>query len=87
MAFDLLDLMPEDTPGYLAPAWVSFVLWASAQPEMLDQFERETGMRYKAPESPLEAAVDEATGYGEEIAKRFILWLNVKHWGPIEGKQ
>ena len=48
----------------------------------MEAFEKDTGLRYSAPRSGLEAMIDEATGLTEEIVKAFIPWFNENVWGP-----
>jgi hypothetical protein len=78
-------LMPSDTPDYMEGAWIGCVLHAAGDPGLLAQFHADTGDRWTAPKSGLEAAIDAATGADKEIADAFIAWVNSALWGPIDG--
>lgn len=62
-------------------AWRDFLLWAWNQPEMRDQFAAKTGVVIQHVTSPIEAAIDAATGARESVATRFIEWATCEHWG------
>ncbi|HQY89213.1 MAG TPA: hypothetical protein PK402_11185 [Tepidisphaeraceae bacterium] len=65
--------------------WLSFVQWASAQQNFIDQFEADTGIKLpEPPQSAIDRMIDAATGINEQIAIKFIEWLNANHWGPLD---
>ncbi len=55
------------------------VRWAWETPEMREAFERDTGM--KPAESPIDAMIDESTGYDEQVADAFVRWVIANVWG------
>ena len=55
-------------------AFVGYVKWASGDAKMIDRFQSDTGVAYRAPRTGLDAAIDKATGYNSEIARRFTEW-------------
>lgn len=63
----------------LEDALVACVQWAWRTPEMRETFERDTGLR--TAQSPVEAAIDQATGYDERIAEAFTKWVIENVWG------
>lgn len=80
-AFDVLSLMPDDTPECMAYMWVGCLRFAAGEQGIVKRFEKETGIRYEAPRNGLEAAIDEATGLPQQVAREFILWVNKNVWG------
>lgn len=82
---DIESLMPADTPAYMLPAWLGCIHWAIGEPDVLRAFVAETGMRYVPARSPLDCAIDQASGYSEDFLRRFIEWANVSVWGPMGG--
>ena len=55
------------------------VRWAWENPETREAFEKDTGMR--VAQSPIDAMVDEATGYDKEVADAFVRWVIANVWG------
>jgi hypothetical protein len=55
-------------------AFVGYVRWAARDPQMVENFERDTGIKFRPPKTGLDAAIDKATGYNSEIARRFMDW-------------
>lgn len=84
---DVLSLMPADTPEYMAPAWLGLIRYLIGQPEAFAAYRRETGCTYRPPKNGLEAQIDAATGADWEFLKRFVAWVNVNHWGPMDGPE
>ena len=67
-----------------AVAWHDFLLWAWNEPEMRAQFTEKTDVKIQSatsPTSPINAAIDAATGVHESVAARFIEWATREHWG------
>jgi len=62
-------------------AWRDFLMWAWNEPEMRTQFSAKTGIEIQAVTSPINAAIDAATGARESVAARFIEWATCEHWG------
>ena len=62
-------------------AWRDFLMWAWNAPEMRAQFTAKTGLEMKAVTSPINAAIDEATGARDSLAAQFIEWATREHWG------
>ena len=64
-----------------AVAWHDFLLWAWNEPEMRTQFTAKTGIELQTVTSPINAAIDAATGANASVAARFIEWATCEHWG------
>lgn len=64
-------------------AFADCVRWAWGDKEMRAEFERSTGKRL--PTTDLESAIDEATGYDEELAGAFARWVIEDVWGKSDG--
>jgi hypothetical protein len=62
-------------------AWRDFLVWAWNEPEMRAQFTAKTGITIRTVSSPIEAAVDAATGATSSVMARFIEWATREHWG------
>ena len=62
-------------------AWRDFLLWAWNEPEMRALFAAKTGIEIQKVTSPINAAIDAATGANESIAAKFIEWATREHWG------
>lgn len=78
---DMTDRAKDD---FMAVAWAGFVQWAAKQPDILERFEAETGMSFRPPASGLEVMIDDATGYRNAVAERFVEWTTVEMWGLDE---
>lgn len=66
-----------------AVAWADFIKWAAKSPEYVALYNAETGSNYNPFEqlSPIEAAIDKATGFAEESAFAFARWVTEHDWG------
>lgn len=62
-------------------AWRDFILWAWSEPEMRGQFTAKTGVEVRPVTSPIDAAIDAATGVNRSVAAQFIEWATREHWG------
>ena len=62
-------------------AWRDFITWAWNEPEMRAQFTAKTGLDIQAVTSPINAAIDAATGANTSVLARFIEWATCEHWG------
>lgn len=83
----ILSLMPEDTPECMAFMWLGCLRFAAGEKGIVEQFEKDTGICYRAPRNGLEAAIDEATGVPQHAAREFILWVNQNVWGTWSGER
>lgn len=83
--FDILSLMPDDTPECMAFMWVGCLSFAAGEQGIVEQFEKDTGNRYVAPRNGLEASIDEATGLPQQVVREFVLWVNENVWGSWSG--
>lgn len=62
-------------------AWRDFVLWAWSEPQMRAQFTAATGIKIQPATSPIDAAIDVATGARDNVMNRFVEWATRNHWG------
>ena len=73
----------------MAGAWYAAVKWASQEPDCIKRFEEATGHKFSFSDSrsPIERAVDKATGYDQESISQFVDWFNANIWGedPFQG--
>ena len=75
----LEDLVPENA---LIPAmWYSCLRWALGKKEFIQQFQKDTGNKYRPPRSPIEKMVDESTGADKHFLREFAKWMNKNIWG------
>ena len=67
----------------LGAGWVSLCEWLIQQPEVRAAFKADTGKNLDSlvNRSSLDALVDKATGYQEEIMAEWCDWVTVNHWG------
>lgn len=82
---NVLQLMPADTPEYMAPAWLGCIHFALGEPEIVAAFRAATGNLWKPGRNGLDKAIDEATGADWEFIKAFVIWANANVWGPMDG--
>ena len=78
-------------------AWQGFIEFAVKKPEMIAQFNADTGSTFNRPYAPktgLEAAIDKATGYAERMWEKhledmesYILWVTEHYWGLDEAPE
>jgi hypothetical protein len=83
--FDIVAMKPADTPDYMIPAWLACIAWALSEPGALAQFRADTGNSWTPPRTGIDAMVDEATGARDAFMRQFVVWVNEKVWGPIDG--
>lgn len=81
--FYVIDLMPDDTPEFMAPAWLSALSFTIKQDGAMRAFREATGCTYTAPMTPLEQMIDQATGADVAFLTAFIQWFNEAVWGPM----
>jgi hypothetical protein len=62
-------------------AWRDFLMWAWNEPEMRAKFAAKTGVELQLVTSPINAAIDAATGAHKSVAARFIEWATREYWG------
>ena len=84
---ELIDLVPPDTPPYMAQAYFDCLVWAIRNPDILAAFRAETGNNWTPGKTPIERMVDDATGVGEDFVKQFIPWFNLNVWGSIDAPE
>jgi hypothetical protein len=63
-----------------AIGWRDFLLWAWSEPQMRAQFTAATGTEIRAV-TPIDTAIDAATGAGGKLVAQFIEWATREHWG------
>lgn len=83
--FDPIAMMPADTPAFMFPAWWSCILFAAGDDDLRKQFTDDTGVKFSPPKNGIEAMIDAACKTDEHFARRFIEWVNVNVWGPMDG--
>ena len=66
---------------YMASAWADFVRWAASQPEMIQQFNEDTGRDYRSVKTGIESMIDRATGKLKDDTAAFVRWVTENHWG------
>lgn len=80
----------ETNLDFMEAAWLGFVEWAIGAPDVIAQWEKETGRKMAGPpRTGLDAAIDKATGYDytEQRAKDledFVIWATINLWGEDE---
>ena len=64
-------------------AWGSLCAYLIEKPEIRESFRKETGKDLNSivGRSPIEAMVDQATGYNAEIMAAWCDWVTVNFWG------
>ena len=69
-------------------AWASFIAFSASLPEARAAFTAATGLKLEAFEnrSPMDAAIDKATGFDRHVLTAFMDWVTEFHWGE-EGKE
>ena len=68
----------------MAPAYLGLIRYASTQPEMIKQFEHDTGMKFRFASGGIEKMIDEATGYRKDLVFKFAHWVTENLWGDSE---
>lgn len=61
-------------------AWGGFIRWAFKQKELVDAFEKDTGLKIK-DRNILEQMIDAQTGAEDELFFEFMRYVTEKHWG------
>jgi len=77
------DLIKECLPErdhFMAPAWIGLIRFASGQPEIVEAFEKESGMKFRIP-CGIEGMIDKASGYQEDMLFKFAAWVTKNLWG------
>jgi surfactin synthase thioesterase subunit len=69
------------TDEFNSIAWRDFLLWAWNTPTMREQFTVATGVEFGSVRTPLDLAIDAATGAHDSLAAQFIDWATREHWG------
>lgn len=78
----LADLMPEDP--VMAAAWLGSLRFALGRPDFVAAFRAETGNTYMPGATPLESAIDDASGATLGFLRAFAGWHNANVWGEDE---
>lgn len=60
--------------------WAGCVRWASNDAQVIARFESETGHKFRRA-TPIEALVDKAAGYHDDVLAAFVEWVTVELWG------
>ena len=76
--------MPDDTPTYMAPAWVGCLYWAVSEPDVMTTFRAETGLRWEPGKTGIDELIDQATGADRQFIEAFVAWFNLRIWGPLD---
>lgn len=68
-------------------AFVDFISFAIDKEEFREAFKKDSGIDLDAvvPKTPLDAMIDEASGFRDSIFTAFIEWVTKNHWG-VEGR-
>lgn len=82
--FSIRALLPDDTPEYMMPAWISCMSWALTNDEIMAAFREDSGNQWQPGRSSLDKMIDDATGAGKKFITEFVRWANIHVWGPIE---
>ncbi len=83
--FNILDLLPDDTPDYMTDAWIACIVWAAGEDGIMDVFRADTGFAWIPGKTGIERMIDQATGADQQFVEAFVRWVNVKIWGPVNG--
>jgi hypothetical protein len=75
---------PADTPEYAYPAWVSALVAATRNPEILAAFQQDTGCTYIVPRTSIDRLIDDAAGVTDQLGRAFVEWFNANVWGQVE---
>ena len=68
---------------YMYPAFIGFVRFAASEPEMLKQYEAETGrLVYSPPKSAIDKMADEACGTDRAFVQSFSDWCETQFGTP-----
>ena len=73
---------------FMAGAWIGCLLFCSKQEDALTGFKAETGFDLPGllTATPLEHAIDQATGHEKAVVVAFADWVTKNVWGE-EGKE
>lgn len=79
---DINSLRPADLDPFLENVWLGCIHWALGDKATVEAFREATGNRWQPGTSPLDRAIDEATGADVAFLKAFVAWANENVWGP-----
>jgi hypothetical protein len=67
----------------MAYMWHGFLMFAASEKDLIKAFEDDTGLSwpFNADISPIDHAIDKATGYDVVVIDKFVDWLNENYWG------
>lgn len=77
------DLVHECLPAhdhYMASAWLGLLSYAAGVPEIIEQFEKDSGMKMDFPKG-IAGLIDQQSGYNEERIFAFAHWVTENLWG------
>ena len=63
--------------------WATLCEFMLEKPGAIDAFERETGLKMRSlvPRSPMDALVDQASGYRDTVMAAWCDWVTKNCWG------
>ncbi len=53
---------------------------------MIEQFEKDTGKKFKFAENAIDRMVDKASGYEEDLIFSFAKWVTENLWGDSQNE-
>lgn len=63
-------------------AWQDFVVYASQEAWIREQFTSQTGIHFpESPKTPLDKMIDDATNVWESVMFEFAKWVTIEMWG------
>jgi hypothetical protein len=67
----------------MAAMWHGFMMFVSSEKDIIEKFEEETNLTwpFNSDISPIDHAIDQATGYDVEVVDKFVDWANKNLWG------
>lgn len=67
----------------MMPAWLGLVCWAAKMPDIVRDFEKDTGLNIMSllGRSPIDRMIDAATGYEGVLVTKWCDWVTVNLWG------
>ncbi len=74
------ECLPEQD-HFMAPAWLGLIRFAATRPDIVADFEKDSGMVFRFPASGIEKMIDQTTGYQEDLIFKFAHWITKNLWG------
>jgi hypothetical protein len=69
------------TDPLLWPAWYGCLHWALSEPALVEAFRAATGSTWRPGRTPIDQALDDATGAARDFFVAFATWMNAEVWG------